>query len=184
METYISMLRGINILGRKPVGMVRLAAVYEEMKCRNVRTYIQSGNVVFDSAVRDEEKLARSLERGIAETFGFPVSVLIRTAPELAKVLKGNPFLARKNIDRSKLHVTFLVGAPTKDQVRDAGGIDSGKDEFVVFGREVFLFCPGGYGKTKLSNGFFEKKFAAPATTRNWNTVNKLYEMANGQKAP
>lgn len=177
MGTYICLLRGINVSGQRLIKMTELVAVYEALKCRNVRTYVQSGNVVFDSVASDSGKLAASIEQRIADEFGFPVSVLIRKASDLARVLKRNPFLSRKDIDASKLHVTFLNKAPTKEQLCGVEAVNAGMDEFLVSGKEVFLYCPGGYGKTKLTNNFFEKKFRDSATTRNWNTINRLCEM-------
>ncbi len=178
MTTYVSMLRGINVGGRKRIRMGQLVALYESLGLTNVRTYVQSGNVVFDSEVTDGSRLIRLIEEGITKTFGFSAAVLIRTKDELARVVENNPFLKEKGIDTGKLHVTFLSDFPdgaALDQVRAVG---DGSDSFAVTDREVYLHCPNGYGRTKLSNDLFEKKLKLSATTRNWRTVTALLQIA------
>jgi uncharacterized protein (DUF1697 family) len=102
----------------------------------------------------------------------------VRSAKELGKVIALNPFLKAAEIDQSKLHVTFLEASAAKDAVKTLSEISSGRDECRVVGKEVYLHCPDGYGRTKLSNNRIEKVLSTKATTRNWNTVNKLYELA------
>jgi uncharacterized protein (DUF1697 family) len=144
-----------------------------------VVTFIQSGNVVFKSRSKSSAAVTRGIEERIARDLGLDVAVLLRTKDELARVVSGNPFL-RTKADRSKLHVTFLAEAPDAELVRAAAEVDAGKDEMRVRGRDVFLSCPGGYGNTKLSGTFIEKRLRTVATTRNWNTVTKLLELAGG----
>jgi len=180
MATFISMLRGINVSGQKKTKMNELKAVYETLKFRNVTTYIQSGNVIFDCPTTDAFKLSKSIEQKIEKELGYPVSVLIREKSDLKQVINNNPFLNRRNINVSKLYVTFLSNNPSTIQLNEIHGEKSGKDECLSIGKEMFLYCPNGYGKTKLSNNFFEKKLGVAAATRNWKTVNKLYEIAAG----
>ena len=180
MNTYVSMLRGINVGGKKRIQMQQLVALYESLGLSNVRTYVQSGNVVFDSAAADASRLARLIEEGITKTFGFSAAVVIRTKDELRRIVESNPFLKDNEIDIDKLHVTFLSGYPHEaglDQARAAG---DGSDSFVVLDREVYLHCPNGYGRTKLSNDFFEKKLKVTGTTRNWRTVTALLQIVGG----
>jgi uncharacterized protein (DUF1697 family) len=101
----------------------------------------------------------------------------VRTAAEIAKVLAENPFLNRKEIDATRLHVTFLEDAPAKSAVEALGKVRAGVDRFRWVGKEIYLHCPDGYGRTKLSNTVIEKTLSLRATTRNWNTVNKLHDM-------
>jgi uncharacterized protein (DUF1697 family) len=178
METYISLLRGINVSGQKKTPMKELAAAYESLGFSNVRTYIQSGNVVFDHAQTVPEKLSRMIEEKIVEVFGFSASVIIRTKEELRSVFENNPFLKKSGIDRERLYVTFLSTAPPENIAKEIASIKDETDEFVVFGNDVYLYCPGGYGRIKLSNALFEKKTGVPATTRNWKTVAALMELA------
>jgi uncharacterized protein (DUF1697 family) len=104
--------------------------------------------------------------------------VILRTRDEIAKILSGNPLLKKKGIHLTKLHVTFLESAASKEGLEKLSEIKADDDEFRAAGREIYLHCPDGYGRTKLSNNAIERALAVRATTRNWNTVNKLYEMA------
>jgi uncharacterized protein (DUF1697 family) len=179
MFTFISMLRGINVGGKKRIRMPDLQKLYESLGLVNVTTYIQSGNVVFDFDGEDAGQLSTKIETEITRFFGFPVPVLIRDKPRLGKVLDGNPFINQRKEDPAKLHVTFLSESPT---ILKLNGLSTPKDivdEFSISGSEIYLFCPNGYGNTKLNNTFFEKKLGVFATTRNWNTVRTLVEMAN-----
>ena len=179
MNSYISMLRGINVSGRNKVMMKELIAVYESAGFRNARTYVQSGNVVFDCPRTDPAVLSSTIEGAIAKTLGISVAVIVRTKEEFRRTVESNPFLKRNDIDKSKLHVTFLSVAPSDKNIDEISAAKSETDEFVFVGNDVYLYCPGGYGKTKFSNGYFEKKTGASATTRNWKTVNSLLQMAD-----
>ncbi len=180
MTTYITLLRGINVGGQKKILMKDLMTLYESMDFKNVKTYVQSGNVVFESHLEDQNDLAGIIEKKILETFGFPVSIIIRTADELKQIILNNPFIKKKGFDESKLYATFFSDIPSDKLLNEALKIKDEKDRFFISGREAYLFCPGGYGKTKFSNNFFEKKLDITATTRNWNTVRTLMEMVEG----
>ena len=179
MNTYISMLRGINVSGQKIIRMVELASLYESLGFMNVRTYVQSGNVVFDTAPTDGAKLSTLIASAIKKKFGYVVVVVVRTRDELSHIIQRNPFLKDPKIDRSKLHVTFLSELPQPAILKQLQPIKGETDEFKVIGQEVYLHCPNGYGRTKYSNAFFEKALKTSATTRNWNTVNRLFDMAS-----
>lgn len=176
MQTYISMLRGINVSGQKQVRMADLQSLYEALGLANVWTYVQSGNVVFDSPEQDAAKLRKSIEAQIEETFGFSVPALIRTSDDFRLIIESHPFAQE---DPTRVLVTFLYERPDQSKWDDLGNYKDKVDKFALGEQEIFLFCPGGYGKTKLSNTFFEKKLGVIATTRNWKTVNALYEMAS-----
>jgi uncharacterized protein (DUF1697 family) len=181
MPTYISMLRGINVVGHKPVNMNKLRALFEGLGCKQVRTYIQSGNVVFKAARQAPENLSKQIEEKILSDFGFPVWVISKTSEEMGGALHDNPFLQENGIDPLKLHVTFLSQAPAPAALRKLDTLAAEPDRFRCFRREIYLHCPNGYGRTKLSNNALEKALSVTATTRNWRTVNKLYEMAMEQ---
>jgi uncharacterized protein (DUF1697 family) len=171
---YVSMLRGINVSGHRKVSMPELAALYEGLGFRGARTYVQSGNVVFEGGKNDPTTTAAEIEAAIREQLGIPdVDVIIRTAAELDKIRQGNPFL--DSADPKTLHVTFFRGKPAAN-VPDDGSWKP--DEYRVAGQEAFVHCPNGYGRTKLNNTFFEKRFSSRATTRNWKSVTTLAEMA------
>ncbi len=183
------MLRGINVSGAKPVKMERLRAMFEALGFTNVRTYVQSGNVVFDSGERAATalapKLATKIAAAIKREFGFDVPVLVLGAQELARVVDQNPFLEKREqksgIDPARLHVTFLAGAPPAAGLKKMEGVSSGRDEFRRLGNAVYLHCPDGYGNTKLNNNAFERALGVEATTRNWKTVTTLCAMASGE---
>lgn len=179
MEVYISILRGINVSGHKKVPMAELKQLYEELNFKNITTYIQSGNVIFEHNKTEDSTLAKKISKKILEKFKFEVPVIIRSSKEIEKVVKSNPFLKEKNIDPEKLHVTFLEEAPEKELVDKIKDLEFNSDRFVIKDMEVFLYCPDGYGNTKLTNTFFENKLKVTATTRNWKTTNKLLELSH-----
>jgi uncharacterized protein (DUF1697 family) len=175
MSVYIAMLRGVNV-GGKSLKMDALRAMFEALGFPGARTYVQSGNVVF-KATGAAGPLAKRIADRIQKDFGLEVPVMLRTAQELAKVTRANPFLKEKGIDLTKLHVTFLTDPPTKAGIAKMEGLPAGPDRARVLGREVYLHCPKGYGISKLSNNALEKAFGIRATTRNWNSVNQLLVM-------
>jgi uncharacterized protein (DUF1697 family) len=179
MNTFVSLLRGINVSGQKRVLMPELKSMYETLGFTRVTTYVQSGNVVFESDRLEETQIAPTIEAEIARIFGFPVSVIVRGRDDLRRILAANPFIERKNIDTKRLYVTFLRDLPSLELSSNLITPPESDDEFLEIGKEIFLYCPGGYGRTKLSNNYFEKKLWVIATTRNWNTVKALSEMAD-----
>jgi uncharacterized protein (DUF1697 family) len=176
MPTYISLLRGINVGGKRTVKIEELKRLYESFGLENVRTYIQSGNLVFCSRSEDEGPLARSIESEIRDELGLDVTVILRTREELEELIRRNPFMKSNPRETDKLHVTFLSDTPDTETVVALDMTKTGRDRFKISGREVFLYCPNGYGRTKLTNNLFEKSLGVRATTRNWATVNKLLD--------
>ena len=180
MQTFISILRGINVSGQKKILMADLKALYESLHFKEVATYIQSGNVVFKSDAKlSDVQLAQKIEKAIGAKYNFEVPVMIRSIEEWEKAISQNSFTKEKNIDLKKLHITFLSEVPARENVESIKNADFLPDQFVIKGKEIYLHIPESYGETKLSNNFFEKKLKTKATTRNWNTVNKLFEMAS-----
>jgi uncharacterized protein (DUF1697 family) len=171
------LLRGINVGGQRPVKMDDLRQLFADLGFAGVSTYVQSGNVVFTSPRSDATRLRTSIEQGILAELGLDVTVLLRSGDDLELVLRGNPFLARTD-DLSALHVTFLGESPTAERVAQLPGGD-GTEDFSVAGSEVYLFCPNGYGRSKLTNSVFERRLDTRATTRNWKTVMKLADMTS-----
>ncbi len=174
-RTYVALLRGINLGARNKVAMAALRELVEGLGAEDVATYVQSGNVVFRS--RDAAAaVTKAIERELGRRLGLDVKVLVRTKAELRKIVSGNPF--GDVADATKLHVTFLAATPDRGRVRKLDPARSEPDEFRVLAREVYLHCPNGYGRSKLSNAYFEQQLGVPATTRNWKTVTKLAELA------
>jgi uncharacterized protein (DUF1697 family) len=180
MKTYIALLRGINVSGQKKILMTDLKKLFEELGYSDIVTYIQSGNVIFKTkASKTDIKLAAEIEKAIAGKYGFDVPVIVRSHEELQKVVIQNPYAKDKNVDLEKVYVTYLLEEPSTEKLREIKLPVGIKDEFKAIGKEVFLYCPGGYGETKLSNNFFESKLKVKATTRNWKTTLKLLELAS-----
>ena len=179
MQTFISILRGINVSGQKKILMAELKVLYESLKFKDVITYIQSGNVLFKSNEKlSDIEFATKIEKAIYKKYAFEVPVIIRNKDEIQKIISVNPFLKEKNMEEKRLYVTFLSEMPVKENIEIVKGFDFSPDRFFIIGKEVYLCVSNGYGETKLSNNFFEKKLKVNATTRNWNTVQKLFELA------
>jgi uncharacterized protein (DUF1697 family) len=176
LTAYIAMLRGVNV-GGNPLKMEWLRAACEQIGLRDVRTYVQSGNIVFTSRL-GAAAIAETLKTTVDAQTRLPVSVVIRNAAELAKIVAGNPFLKQKGVDVAKLHVTFLDKTPTKPPLERLDALAGSRDQYRLAGREIYLLCPINYGETKLSNTAIEKVLGVGATTRNWKTVTTLHEMA------
>jgi uncharacterized protein (DUF1697 family) len=173
------MLRGINVGGHKAIKMEGLRTLCDELGFRNVETYAQSGNIIFQSSVENPTILSKRIGNRILQSFGFEVPIIVRDSKQMRNVTEDNPFLKEKNVDSSKLHVTFLSEATQKDSLKELGKLSIGPDRFFSFPQEIYLYCPGGYGRTKLSNNAIEKMLSVTATTRNWNTTNTLFEMVS-----
>jgi uncharacterized protein (DUF1697 family) len=177
MPTYVAMHRGINVGSGKMVKMERLRASFEALGFGGVRTYVQSGNVIFESEQKSPAGLSKKSEEKIQRDFGFEVPVLVKTSKEIEQIVSDNLLVKEKGIDHSKLHVTFLSDASPKTAVKVLEPLASGRERFRILNREIYLYCHDGYGNTKLSNNAIEKKLSVVATTRNWRTVNTLLEI-------
>lgn len=174
MTTYISLLRGINVSGQKIIKMEALRAEYEALGFADVKTYIQSGNVIFQAENENCLDLAQKIAKMILQKWEFEVPVMVKTVKEWQTVLQENPFILERNEDKNKLHVTFLAEVPDAEKWAKIEGGLYGADAYILAGKTVYLFCPNGYGNTKLTNTFFESKLKCLATTRNWNTLEKI----------
>jgi uncharacterized protein (DUF1697 family) len=155
--------------------MDRLRTLSAELGAENVRTYVQSGNVVFEGKGSASHWTAQ-LEKKLDRATRLPVSVMVRTAPEIATVASSNPFSKEKGIDLARLAVTFLQQAPTKDALAKLHAMDIGSERFHLASREIYLHCPDGFAKAKLY--LLDKVLGQKTTVRNWNTVLTLHKMA------
>ncbi len=179
MAKYISILRGINVGGNRKILMKDLKSLFEKLSFSNVKTYIQSGNVIFESDQKVlNTDLEQSIQQEITETFGFDVPVIVRTAEECKESVDNNPFCKEPNADIDRLHLTFLKEIPSPELLEKIKLFQFLPDRYEIIGKDVFIFCAAGYGTSKLTNPFFESKLKVRATTRNWKTVMKLHEMA------
>jgi uncharacterized protein (DUF1697 family) len=180
VPTYVALLRGVNVGGSRKLPMKELAALLGSLGLEDVVTYIQSGNAVFRAPAGGRAELGRRIERAIEQAVGLDVTVVLRTPAELAKVLESNPFGA----DVAKLHVVFLGARPTKAAAARLDPERSPPDEFRLVGAEIYVRFPGGSGRSKLSNDYFERTLGVRATMRNWRTVTKLLELARAAASP
>ena len=183
MKTYVAILRGINVSGKNKIKMDALKSSFSSLGFEQVQTYIQSGNVVFRYQETNSGNLEELINKQILKDFGFEVPVLVLDKKQLANIVKNNPFAVDENREPQFLHVTFLKENPSNvDEEKIKGYVKSG-EKFVISDGVVYLYCPHGYGKTKLNNNFFESQLKVSATTRNWKTTLKLLEMTKETEA-
>ena len=177
MQTYIALLRGINVSGQKKIKMADLRAQMEAIGFHNVRTYIQSGNILFELEETDYRELEQRIHQKIIEEYGFTVPVMVKTPAEFQAVVDHNPFPEDKGFDLKRLYVTFLDEEPDPERVATVREVDYSPEQFEIIGKDLYFYSPSGYGRAKMNNNFFEKKLKVAATTRNWRTVNVLLSM-------
>jgi len=178
MITYISILRGINVSGHNIIKMDQLKKLITGLGFENVQTYIQSGNIIYQTKKTDSLKLSESIKNAIQKEFGFDVPVITLAIEVLAEVISNNPFLKDKNKEATFFHVTYLAAIPNQERIEVLKSIDTKNDVFEIVGQTMYLYCPNGYGNTKLTNTFVENKLKVGATTRNWKTTNELLHLA------
>ncbi|MEH7110523.1 DUF1697 domain-containing protein [Bacillus sp. JJ1764] len=179
MTIYIGLLRGINVGGHHIIKMADLRNLLEAMGLRKVKTYIQSGNILFES---DEESrsLTRRLEDEISKTFGFPVPVVLRTATELNEIIQNCPYTLSSLDEGESVHVAFLAEEPSPEGVNQLSSFQNEKERFQIIGKQVYLFFQISFRDSKLAAKL--SKLGVHATVRNWKTVMKLDSLVNTLK--
>lgn len=175
-ESYVALLRGINVGGKHKLPMKEVAQIFSDCECADVRTYIQSGNVVFTASRTAANSLPMLVAKKLEEDFGFVVPVILRTRDEMARVVRCNPFM-KAGAQQTALHVYFLAALPSANAVKSLDPNRSAPDEFRVVGREIYLQAPHGMGRTKLTSTYFDSRLSTVCTARNWATVNTLLQM-------
>ena len=180
MTVVVSMLRGVNLGPHNRLKMEALRALYESLGLRDVATYVQSGNVVFRTTGRDLVKIGKRIEDGIESTFGFHSDVLLRTTAEMRGVVAANPFAGRSGIEPSKLGIQFLAREPGEEAKAKLNSVEIAPEELRIHGREIYIYYANGMARPKLPLGLIDRTTKMPNTARNWNTVTKLLEMAEG----
>jgi uncharacterized protein (DUF1697 family) len=174
--TYLALLRGINVGGKNKLLMHDLSQMFSDLGCEDVRTFIQSGNVIFRASPALSVRIPGLIAAQIAKTFGYRTPVVLRTAEQLGDVIRNNPLLEPGAAEET-LHVLFLADLPSPDLVGKLDPHRSTPDAFIVRGREVYLHLPNGVARSKLTNDYFDSKLATTSTGRNWRTVTKLFEL-------
>ena len=180
MGIYVSLLRGINVGGQKKLPMVTLRQIYQDLGFSGIKTYLQSGNVVFESPQTDQAVLTKQIEASIEQSCGYAVLVFVRSKDEVLRIASNNPFLSDKNIDYRKLHVTFLYQIPAETTWSKVVLPENIPDQYARGETVIYLHYPNGYARSKLPASFFEKVLGVPLTDRNWNTVSALPRMVTG----
>ena len=174
--THVALFRGINVGGKNKVAMKDLVDMFAGVGCADVRSFIQSGNVIFSAAAALSARLPNLISAQIAKRFGFKIPVVLRTSEELGKVIRNNPFL-KTGVAEEELHVLFLADVPASRNIEDLDPDRSPPDSFQVRGQEVYLRLPNGVASTKFTNQYFDSKLGTTSTGRNWRTVTKLFEL-------
>lgn len=177
MATYVALLRGINVSGQKIIPMADLKAMFVKLGFKDAKTFIQSGNVVFTSSAA-ASATTKKIEGGIRKTFGFDVTVVVKTLPELVKIVGGNPY--KKVKEGERVYVTYLAEAPGKKGVAALETAANAVDGFTMGKAAVYILVRGGYGKSQFTNNFVEKKLGVRATSRNLESSLKLIALAQG----
>ena len=180
MTRFVSLFRGINVGGNKPVRMDALKELHESLGLLRVETYIQSGNVVFTSEDAIPAQLSRQIEEAFEHKFGFLSKVMVRTSDELNMTIENNPFKDQPMKETKWVVVMFLAREPISTALEDIQKTYSGPEELHLTGQEVYIYYPQGIGRSKLTNTFLEKKLKTMGTARNWNTVLRLQKMMEG----
>jgi uncharacterized protein (DUF1697 family) len=157
--------------------MDRLRQSFEGLGFEQVKTYIQSGNVVFKAGKGSAVALGKKIEDRIVSDFGFSASVIVRTSAELGDIIAANPFLKQHGVDHEKLHVTFLSDIPAAPALKKLAGFTIAPDQSRCVGREIFLYLPNGFSASSLWKVPWEKALGVVTTTRNWKTVNAIHQM-------
>jgi uncharacterized protein (DUF1697 family) len=177
MPVYVSMLRGINVGTHKRIKMDRLRQCFETLGFNEVRTYINSGNIVFKAGRSRTSSLSKRIEERLLKEVGFPIPVISRTAAEISNAIANNPFLKERGIDVERLYVMFLSGPPNSASLKNLAQFTASPERYHCLGLEIYLHLPNGIGQSKLMKTPLDPTFSVTTTIRNWNTVNQLARM-------
>lgn len=178
MRTYIALLRGVNVSGHKKINMAELRELLKTFDFQDVKTYIQSGNVIFKSKEASILQLETTIKDGIAENFGFVVPVFVKTCDEIAAIIRESPFKKQEDLEANRIYYTLLQTEPSKNFLTSLRQEDYPNELFSIRSNCVYLNCLNGAGKAKLTNNTIERKLKVEATTRNHKTMLKLLELS------
>jgi uncharacterized protein (DUF1697 family) len=173
---YIALLRGINVGGNTMIKMEELRTTFEALGFTNVVSYINSGNLAFDTSKAAEEKLAAKIETSIEDRFGKPVQVMVRERRDIERIIESNPFEGEFG-SHKEMHVLFLKADLPDEKAKWLSEAVPAGERFAVQGREIYCHLPRGVADSYLGRGLFEKKLQVSVTARNWRTVKKLAEL-------
>jgi uncharacterized protein (DUF1697 family) len=178
MTVIISLLRGVNVGGHNKIKMDALRNLYESLGLQGAQTYVQSGNVVFRTKEQDLSRLAKRIEGALGKQFAVRADVVLRTSSELRGVISRNPFAKRRELDPKKLLVAFFKEKPNAECLQNALKIKTAPEELCIDGGVAYIYFPNGMARPKMSWPAIERALKDTSTGRNWNTVTKLFELA------
>lgn len=165
--------------GHNSIKMADLFKLFSDMGFTDIQTYIQSGNVIFGTKNETPvPEIERRIEKEILSRFNFVIPAMVRTTREVSLLPTRNPFLNEENFSASKMAVIFLHEIPSDSQISKVLNISYPPDKFLISGKEIFIYCPDGFGKTKIYTNFFEKKMGVTGTARNWKTITSILQIA------
>ncbi|WP_397363725.1 DUF1697 domain-containing protein [Olleya sp. R77988] len=174
MNTYLAFLRGINVGGHNKIPMQELRDLLNQIGFKDVKTYIQTGNIIFKTSSTDRNLLASKIKNGIYNQFGFDIPVLIKTPTQIISILEKCPFTEEEKL---KSYFALLYDKATIQQIQSLKSYSFPDEKFQLIDDCIYLYSSIGYGKSKANNNFFEKKIKIKLTTRNYNTLNKLVKL-------
>ena len=175
MKTYIALLKGINVGGHKKVPMAELRDLLAKSGFQNVQTYIQSGNVVFQTHDKSIQKIEETIEKAIIDYFGFEVSVIVKTNPDLQLIFDSCPF---ENAKKEKSYFIMLNKVPERNLIERADKIFYDDEEIIIKNNCLYFYCSKGYGQSKFNMNTYERKLNVIGTSRNYNTMVKLLSLS------
>ncbi len=176
MKTYVALIRGINVGGKSLLPMKKLIAILENLDLQNVKTYLQSGNAVFQSKEENASRLSREIGAEIKKSHGFEPQVLLLELEEIEKAARSNPFPEAESGPKT-LHLFFLASAPSNPDLITLESLKSRRERFFLKGKTFYLHAPDGVGRSKLAANA-ERLLGVPVTSRNWQTVSAIIGMA------
>ncbi len=179
MYIFVVFLRGINVSGQKKIKMAELIVHLKEVGLKNVTTYIQSGNLVISVSSSNKERWKQIISEAIQKNYGFLVEVFLLTPAELKHIINKNPFSKGLTKDISRTYVTLLNQPVDTDKIKSLNLENYAPEEVIFDNQTIYFYSPLSYGSAKMNNQFFERKLTCSATTRNWNTINKMAELCD-----
>jgi uncharacterized protein (DUF1697 family) len=179
MQAYIAFLRGINVGGRNKISMVELRQSLERVGFKNVRTYLQSGNVMLESELSSTDAITTSIGKTILATFGFDIPILVLTKPQLERIIVKTPYASEEQINTNTSYFVLLFERPKKELHKAFQVLTYVNEQFQLSETCVYLLCLNGYGKAKLNNNLVEAKLKVVATARNYRTMQNVLALVN-----
>lgn len=175
---FIALLRAVNVGGKNSIKMIDLRKVLSQNNYMDIQTYIQSGNIIFKHKEKDKEKISQNLHEIIKQNFNLDIPVFVYSYRDFLELTATNPFNEESKTEPTKVLVSFILKTPATLNYKEVlNGIVY--EQYVTKTNYIFIYCPLGYGKSKLNNNYIEKKLKVKATTRNWKTILKILEILN-----